>query len=686
MSRRQDNRVALENDGARLEIADKVTGRAKYTTDYYLDRMLWAGYIRCPYGSAKLVASDVDAARAEPGVLEVEIAREEGRYPGDRIGHVCAESREAFRAALRALKPKWDISRPRVSLDAEKTPLDQLDASAETAQLDVVFAASQTLQEQVYDTQVQTHCCLEPHIAVVDYRGDHAVAWGSTQGTFSFRDELAEPLGLTPDRIEFHCEHVGGGFGSKFGMGAEGSLAAQMSRKYGRPCRVELTRKEEHLDAGMRPGSKQYMKVGANAEGKITAARVHTWGSVGFAGSGGGVSNPSRYDFGEVSKTHEDVHLNSQFPRAMRAPGHPQGMFAVEMMMDDLARAAGMDPLEFRLVNDPNENRRAMLKAGAELIGWSERLPDGAAPGPIKRGLGVGVADWGNSPGNATVQVNVYRNGAVEVLSGAQDIGTGFRTMLGDCVAETLGVPRDRLAVKVGVSSYPPGPASGGSVTSRFTAPKALGAGRKARAVVVELAAKEWGISPEGISIEDGVVSDGQRSMTWEQACKLLPDSHVSVSVSEDGEFWKPPTGSEAVQYARVAVDVETGIVRVERIVAIQEVGLPVNRNTVENQITGGVIQGLSFALFEERVLNRANGAMVNPNMDQYKIAGTVDIPEILPVIWKSRDDAAVNSLGEPPVIPTAGAIACAVANAIGVPVRSLPITPDRVLAALADA
>ena len=160
-------------------------------------------------------------------------------------------------------------------------------------------------------------------------------------------------------------------------------------------------------------------------------------------------------------------------------------------------------------------------------------------------------------------------------------------------------------------------------------------------------------------------------------------DDHLSFTANEDGEFWKKPTQSEGVQFADVSVDTETGIVRVNKVVALQNVGLPVNRNTIENQLTGAVIQGLSFCLFEDRILNRQTGAMVNPNMDMYKIAGPMDVPEIVPVIWREDRDVGVNSLGEPPVVPTPGAIATAVANAIGAQVRSMPITPDKVLAAV---
>jgi xanthine dehydrogenase YagR molybdenum-binding subunit len=232
----------------------------------------------------------------------------------------------------------------------------------------------------------------------------------------------------------------------------------------------------------------------------------------------------------------------------------------------------------------------------------------------------------------------------------------------------------------------PPGPASGGSVTSRVTAPRAFNAARMAREGVFKLVAKEWKLdSADGLTLEDGVIKNGDKSIEWAKACRLMTDDHLSFTTDDVGDFQKRPTGSEAVQFAEVQVDIETGVVRVKRVIALQNVGLPVNRHTIENQICGAVIQGLSFVLFEDRILNRQTGAMVNSDMDFYKIAGPIDVPEIVPVIWREDRDVGVNSLGEPPIVPTAGAIATAVANAIGAQVRSAPLTPDKVLAAISS-
>jgi xanthine dehydrogenase YagR molybdenum-binding subunit len=294
------------------------------------------------------------------------------------------------------------------------------------------------------------------------------------------------------------------------------------------------------------------------------------------------------------------------------------------------------------------------------------------------------VADWGNQNTSAAIGLNVYRNGTIEVVSGAQDIGTGYRTMIGDVVRTHLGLPREVLVVKVGRGDYPAGPGSGGSVTSRATAPKAFVAAEMAKDAVRKLVAKEWGLeNATRVTLEDGAFQGDGKTMEWAKACRLMTDDHLSFTTDQDGDFMKKPTGSEAVQFADVSVDIETGIIKVNKVVALQNVGLPVNRNTVENQITGAVIQGISFCLFEDRILNRQTGAMVNPVMDQYKIAGPMDVPEIIPIIWREEREVGVNSLGEPPIVATPGAIGTAVANAIGVQVRSMPLMPDKVLAAL---
>lgn len=675
------NRVAIQNDRPRVDVRAKVTGSAKYTADRYLPRMIYAKFIRAPFGAGTVASIDVEAARKVPGVLEVEYTDKRApRYVGDRMGYIVAESREAIADAIEALALKFNAAKARTS------PQELFGGvpDAADAELDKAFATPDAVTvEATYTTQVQTHSALETHGGVVDHKGESAIVYGSTQGIFAYLEGITGPVELDASKVTVIAEYVGGGFGAKFGPDAEGALAGRLAKKYQRPVKVMLDRKEEHLDTGYRPGSIQYMKVAAAKDGKILGARIHKASTGGHQPGGGGVRNPYCYDFGHVNDSDEDITLHVCMPRAFRAPGCPQGAFAVESMIDELAAACGMDPIEFRKKNETSDRRRRQYDIGAELIGWSERKADGAWAGRVKTGFGCGSGDWGIWPTQCRADATIHRTGKVEVRCGVQDIGTGTMTLVAEIAADELGLDRDMIEPKVGSTAYPEGPGSGGSVTARAVAPAVRDACAKARTSLLEAVAYAWGTDSGSVKYESGgfVAKDGRKA-TWAEACAVLPQG----GVTEQGRVRQERLGtgvSDTVQFARVDVDTETGIVMVRKVVAVQACGRPVSRLLVENQIIGGVIQGISFALFEDRRLDGRTGAMLNANLEWYKIAGARDIPEITPVIDATPEDTGVRPLGEPSTIPTAGAIANAVANATGARVRSLPITPQRVLEAL---
>jgi xanthine dehydrogenase YagR molybdenum-binding subunit len=343
-------------------------------------------------------------------------------------------------------------------------------------------------------------------------------------------------------------------------------------------------------------------------------------------------------------------------------------MFAVDSFMDELAEAAGADPLDYRKRLETSETRKRMYDVGAQRIGWPGRpKPDGTGKGRLRRGIGMGVGDWGTFRGNAQIRIDVFRDGTLRVLSGTQDIGTGTRTVLIDTVADQLGIDRKLISSDCGISDYPQGPGSGGSVTVHTIVPAIRAAAEMARSELTALSRVAF--------------SDTE---TWVEACNNIPTESFTVVEGRDERYWGEG-GTECVQFAEVEVDTATGCVRVVKVVALQNCGQAINRLTTESQIIGGVVQGASYALYEEKLLDPTTGAMVNPNLEQYKLLGPVDCPEIIPIIWKEGENLGARSLGEPPTIPTAGAIANAVANAIGARVRSLPITPAKVLAALAE-
>jgi len=679
LSTNKANRVAVSNDASRVDSRQKVTGAAKFTSDQYPKGMLYARLIRFPHGAGRVTASDLKAAKAVKGVLEVELEQKKGRYPGDVIGHIVATSEDAIEDGLAALalKVRPDGIRALAS-DYYKKP------TSEPARLKALFASGKAVVESTYTTQVQTHSALETHGAVVVPQGDKATVFASTQSVMGFRRGIARHLGTDSSKVEVVSEYVGGGFGAKFSTGAEGRLAAKIATKYEKPVRVMLTRWEEHLDAGNRPGSIQYMKVSAGPTGKLLGARIHNVGVVGFRGGGGGVKNPLLYEFGDAHTTSTEIELTSGRPRAFRAPGHPQGVFAVESMMDELAAQLKMDPLKFREVNEKSATRKAQFKLAAKAIGWNRRKADGAWPGRLKRGFGCGGTQWYKWPTSAGAHVAIYRSGKVVASAGVQDIGTGTFTVVAETAAETLQLSRDMIEPRVGRSNYPPGPGSGGSQVSRSVAPAVVDASLSAVSQLRGVVAAAWGLRARDVRYGKGIFrGKGGKKATWKEACQLIRAEPLEAKgrVKED----KLGKGnSDGVQFAEVEVDTETGVVRVIKIVAVQACGKIVNRLATENQICGGVIQGLSYALFEDRRLDRNTGGMVNPNLEAYKIAGMKDIPVIEPILWMDANQTGVRGLGEPPTIPTAGAIANAVANAIGARVYDLPITPERVLAALA--
>jgi len=675
--------ASINDDTSRLDSIAKVTGRARYGRDQYLPRALFVGFVRCPWGAAELESADTEAAQAVPGVLEVQMSGDKGQYHGQNIGYVVAESKLAMVRGVLALACRWRRSSVKTRIEDDLTPAPEPNEATRA-----ILAKAEHILEAVYSTPVQTHSTLETHGAVVDHRGDSATIYASTQGTFSVRDGLDEAIGLPRSNFEVICEYVGGGFGSKLGgPGKEGVTAAKVSAKYRRPVYLFLNRAEDHLDAGNRPSSRTMVKIGFGKNGTILGGQVHTWGGTGVAGGGGGCSCPSgRYDLGSIQKAHNDVRFNGGAPRPFRAPGSPQGAFAEELMLDEIATMAGLDPVALRLKVETDGDRRAMLQFGAERIGWKDRQKTGSQTGVIRRGFGCGTASWGRFPAQAEAEVVLNRDGSVEARTGTQDIGTGQRTVMGVVAADALGIPLRLVNVRIGSSTLPIGPGSGGSVTTNNTAPAMAEAAREARAKLLAMLAERASASVGEFAIAEGMVlRNGEPYQAWNEACATIAGDSIvwRGSWNRDKQQADATNGhSHGAQFVDLEVDAETGVIRLKRIVAIQSCGKAVTRKGAESQIIGGVVQGISFALFENKILDRVVGAMVNPDLESYKIAGTADMPHIEPVLW-TTNQTGVRPLGEPPTIPTSGAIACAVFNAIGRPVRSLPLTPDKVLAAL---
>lgn len=687
----------------RLSGADKVTGKAKYTYDINRPGMLYGRILRAPVAHAVITAIDLSQAEALPGVKAAIPLIEPGkrlRYEGQEIAAVAAITDDIAKDAVRLIQFEFDELPFVVDVeeamgeDAPQIRDDWLRNQSppkidERGNLEAGFAEAAVEVEAAYSAPVQTHVCLEPHGHVAEWNGDNLTVWASTQAVFGNRRDFAQHFKIPEENVRIITEHMGGGFGSKFSPGVEGHAAAELARKAAAPVKLMLTRKDEHLVAGNRPSMTQRVRAGATKDGRLIAYDLRGYGTGGISG-GAGFTGPYVYEVPNVRTEKFAVAINAGNERAMRAPGHPQGEFAMDSLMDELAEKLDMDPLEFRRINDTGETgkiRQAEYTLGAKEIGWRRRnsVP-GAGSGVKKRGIGMGSGLWGGG-GHAGTQarVTIHADGTVQAVTGTQDLGTGIRTVIAIIVAEELGLQPQDISVKIG-DSQPglPSGGSGGSTTTPSVAPVVKTAATAAKQKLFERIAPLLETQPEDLRAEDGVVyaaSDRTKSLSWSAAA-----GHLGMETISGNGAWHEglsENGAAGTQFAEVEVDTETGEVKVIRIVAVQDCGLVMNRLTCESQINGGVLMGLGYALLENRIMDPQTGYMINPNLEDYKVVGAMEVPEIKSIAFDT--DRKVTGVGEPATIPTAGAIANAVYNAISVRIRDLPISPDKILNALAE-
>ncbi len=681
----------------RLDGMDKVTGRAQYTSDVRPAGMLYGRLLTSPYPAAKVVDIDVSRAAKLAGVHVILTNLLEGkavRYAGQPVAAVAADTPEIAADAVDLIRVKYEKlpfaadldsamqeGAPRVFSDRENIVAAR--RPTQKGDVDAGFAAADVVVEATFRTQVQTHSCLETHGSMVEWKGEDLYVYDSTQGVHSVREGLAKNLGISPAQVHVICEHMGGGFGSKLQPGFYTAHAARLAKKAGRPVQLMLTRKQDFLSAGNRPDSLQKLKLGAKKDGSLVAFSGTTWGTAGI-GRGARVRQPFIYEIPNVYAEHHDVYTNAGAARAFRAPGCPQASFAMEQLLDEVAEKLNMDPLDLRLKNETNATRRKEWKIGAEKIGWQRRRKTpGSDSGPVKRGLGLGASIWWPGGRGTRATMTVFPDGKVEVRCGTQDIGTGTRTIVAAIAAEELGIGLEMIRPLIGQSDFPYSGGSGGSTTAPSVAPAIKNTSEKAKAKLAEIASGFFGASPEDIIFENGRVymdKSRKKSMSWQELCQLLETQPITVH----GEWVEglSSAGVAGCQFAEVAVDTETGAIRVEKVVAVADCGLVLDRLTTESQVNGAVIQGVSYALYENRLMDPITGTMINADFENYKIAGALEVPEIEVVLF-DEPERGVIGIGEPPTIPTSAAIANAVYNAIGVRLRSLPMTPDRVLDAL---
>ena len=731
----------------RIDAIDKVTGKAIYTSDIRLPGMLYAKMLRSNVPHAVITSIDISKAESLPGVHAIYInenTRKEGeefrngkyptvKYVGQPLGGVAAESLEIAKDAISLINVNYEKKPFVIDLEAAMEinapivfdePMMQQEDGGDVGEvhdgskgegnvrgpstssffggprgnLEEGFKEADVVVERTYRTQVQTHMPLETHGVVVDWRPEMMMVYASTQNTNAVRNEMASVFGLPKSKVRVVCEFMGGGFGAKHSAGSFGPMAANLSKKSGRPVWLMLDRQEEHIAEGNRPNSIQYLKIGAKKDGTLTAIQQRSHGTAGV-GLGAGVGRIAQvlYPCPNFATEQYDVLTNAGPGAAWRAPGNVQGAFGLEQAIDELAEKLRMDPLIYRDLIDKSEVRKVERQRGAKLFDWSRRQPAGSGKGVVKKGLGVGQSTWPRFVTlDSSVEVKIYNDGGVEIRSSVQDIGTGTKTILAQVVAEELGLQVKDITVNIGDTFFPVGPGSGGSVVTGSITPPARNAAFEAKRALLKLVAKKWESDSSELFIENGQVGskkDTNLKMPFKEATKLMRTSQISkiASRSDDYGGFQQPWGLAygdlgSVQFVEVSVNTDTGFVKVDRVVAAHSCGRPLNIGQLESQINGGIIQGVSYALYENRVMDKGTGHMMNANVDQYKVPFSMEIPEIETLIleeYSALSSTDAYGIGEPANIATAAAVANAVYNAIGVRLYEIPITPSSILKAL---
>lgn len=698
----KEDRKAVGSSMTRLDGYDKVTGRAKYTYDINLPGLLHGRILRSPHAKARVVSIDLGPAKAIPGVKAAMRLKDDGKlvlYAGDEVAALAAVSPEIAADAIRAIKVTYEplpfVVKEKAARDPEAPkvlgndrPNVQPSGSNKKGDAAKALAEAAATIEGEYHAQARVHACLETHGHVVAWQEDGGIkVWASTQAVHGTADQFASIASVPRDKVEVITQHMGGGFGSKFGPGVEGRAAAMLAKMAGAPVKLMLDRRGEAESAGNAPTATMHVRMGASQDGTITGAVGRGYGSGGIGGAG--TEFPyGIYQITNVDASQDTVRTNIGPSNAMRAPGRPQASFLTESAVDELAYKLGMNPLEFRLKNDTNAVRQAQYRMGAERIGWKEKwnpTPGRSANNsPFVTGVGMAGATWGGRGGSPQMkaEVRIGTDGSVVVAVGTQDLGTGVRTFMPAIVADELGIPREAIRSEIGNSKLPVSGASGGSTTTPSVAPAVKMAAAQAKFDLLQALAKATGEPLEKLELKPGgSVSNGVKTLTWKEACKRLPAGGISSIGSWTADL---VGGSVAgAQFAEVEVDMETGRVRLKKIVAVQDAGIIMNRLTLESQINGGIIQGIGFALTEDRIVDAHTGRMVNPNLEEYKLPGPWEMPVIETILHELPDAKGTSGVAEACVIPTASAIANAVYNASGARVRSLPLIPAHVLAAL---
>lgn len=726
----------------RVDGYERVSGSAVYPSDVSLPRMLYGAILRCPHAHARVKLVDTTRAEGMPGVHAVISSatpdaqlgwRHSGRGPltqtfdshcrheGDEVAAVAAETPYQAWDAIRAVEVEYEtlpfVVDPEEALEPG-APLVHEEGNAvdpmvyERGDVEAGLAAADVVVEETYRTPCELHTTMELHGCVARWDGDRLTVWESTQGVYGVQGGLAAVFGLPLGSVRVIGHYVGGGFGSKLQPGKYTVIAALLARRAARPVKLFLSREETMLCVGNRPAAVMKVRAGARKDGALTALDLEVTASGGaYTAYGTGLVDwqfRDLYRCDNVRSVQRNTYTHAGTARPMRAPGHPQGSWALEQALDALAERAGVDPVELRLRNLPelSQGREGIpytsngfgdcLREGARAFGWTEARRRSGGDGPLLRGVGVAGCTWvvGDGGPPATAIVKLFADGSVNLNMGASDIGTGTKTVMAMVVAEELGVSPERIQIEhADTATTQFATPSGGSKTVPTEAPAVRAAAIDCRNQVLAMAARQLGLPAAELRLAQGAVVSRSDDATRIEigAIEEFQQAMLVVGVGYRGPN---PEGKAtcpfAAQFCEVEVNRRTGEVRVVRFVAAHDSGRVMNRMTYENQVGGGITMGIGLGTTERRVLDRRQtGKMVNRNWHDYKIPTAMDVPEEILTVPIDPGDVECNTtgakgLGEPVTIPTAAAIANAVRNATGIRVTETPLNPTRLAEMLA--
>jgi len=733
----------------RVDAYERVSGSAVYPADVSLPNMLYGAILRCPHPHARVKKVSVEKALHLPGVSAIISSDTPGanptwtyssgsveiqsrlfdpvcRFEGEAVAAVAAETPYRAWDAVRAIAVDYEtlpfVADERLALKPDAISIhkggNRVEPTKIYARGDVAkgFAEADVILEQEYRTECEIHSPIEPHGCVANWDGNRLTIWESTQGVYRVQSNVADILNLPLSMVRVIGHYMGGAFGSKLQAGKYTVIAALLAKRSGGPVKITLSREETFLAVGNRPAANMKLKAGIKKDGTLTALDFECLGTGGAYPAGGtsGVDWLVRdlYLCSNVRTKSTDVYVNAGPARAFRAPGHPQGAWALEQMMDALAEAIRMDPVEVRLKNIPSVSQgrkgqppytttglKECLKEGAAAFGWQQarkQIAESGKKGTVRRGVGMAGALWAAGGGRppSTIILKLFSDGSVNLNMGASDIGTGTKTVMALVVAEELGANPDLIQIEhadTGTTQF--ATPSGGSKTVPTESPAVRAAAIDVKQQLLAIAARDLKVEADSLEFKSGGIvskTDPSRKIRIAELSGLKQRG-VVVGIGYRGPNPENKIANPfAAQFCEVEVDIRTGEVRIIRFLGAHDSGRVMSRLTYDNQVFGGITMGIGLAATEARILDgNQTGKMVNRNWHDYKLPTALDVPADMVSLPIDLGDTEVNTtgakgLGEPVTIPTAAAVANAVYHATGVRVTTTPINPVKLCRLLA--